>query len=123
VYKVVLFDFVQQKRYISSKMQVVVTQVCPSFLPELINMIPTTIAPRDTQMGGSEAQQIPPTIFSPMDDGAPPSSVPTIGNAADNDDVSTVVPSTYEPASLDKIEYNIKLLMTNKQDSSDPTLH
>jgi hypothetical protein len=53
------------------------------------------------------------------DDDTPPSSVvPTIAKAADDDDASTVVPSTYEPTPLETIEYNIKLLMTNKQDSS-----
>jgi hypothetical protein len=54
LYKAVLFDLVQQKRYTSSKNLVVVsTQVCPSFLPDLINMIPSTIAPCHTQMLGS----------------------------------------------------------------------
>jgi hypothetical protein len=116
-----LFDLIQQKRYTSRKILLVVTQVHPSFLPELINMTPTTIAPSDTQMPGSEAQQIPPTIFNPTDVDAPPSSVPTGDNAADNDDVSTIVP-TNKSAPLDMIEYNIKLLMTNKQDISDPVL-
>jgi hypothetical protein len=100
---------------------VVVTQVGPSFLPDLINMTPTTIAPSDTQMPGSEAQQIPPTIFNPTDDDGPPSRVPTGDDVAEEDDVSTVVP-TNEPEPLDVIEYNIKLLMKNKQDNSDSEL-
>jgi hypothetical protein len=104
-----LFDLVQQERYTSSKILVVVTQVRPSFLPDLINMTPTTIAPSDTQMpgSGSDAQQIPPTIFNPMDDDAPPSSVPTGDDVTEEDDVSTVVP-TNEPEPLDVIEYNNK---------------
>jgi hypothetical protein len=122
LYKVLLFDLVQQKRYTSSKSLVVVTQVRPlPFLPDLINMIPTSIAPSDTQMPDSDAQQTPPTIFNQMDDDAPPSSVPTGDNAADDDGVSTVVP-TNEPEPIDMIEYNIKLLMMNKQDISDSTL-
>jgi hypothetical protein len=51
---------------------VVVTEVHPSFLPDMINMTPTTITPSNTQMPGSEAQQIPPTTFNPTDDDAPP---------------------------------------------------
>jgi hypothetical protein len=124
LYKVVLFDLVQQKRYTSSKILVVVTQVRPSFLPDLINMTPTTIAPSDTQMPGSDSQQIPPTIFNPTDDDdddAPPSSGPTGDDVTEEDDVSTVVP-TNEPEPLDVIKYNIKLLMTNKQDNSDSEL-
>jgi hypothetical protein len=85
-------------------------------------MTPTTIAHIDTQMPGSDVQQIPATIFNPTDDDAPPSSVPT-GNdvAPDKDDVSTVVP-TNEPEPLDVIKYNIKLIMTYRQDISDSTL-
>jgi hypothetical protein len=121
LYKVVLFDFVQQKRYTSiSMILVVVTQVHPSFLPDLITMSPTTIAPIDTQMPGSEAQQIPLTIFNPTDDDAPSSSVPTGDKVADDDDVSTIVPTSHEPAPLDMMKYNIELLMTYKQDNSDP---
>jgi hypothetical protein len=121
LYKVVLFDLVQQKRYTSSKILVVVTQVRPSFLPDLINMTPTTMAPSDTQMPGSDTQQIPPTFFNPTDDDAPPSSGPTGDDVAEEYDVSTVVP-TNEPEPLDVIKYNIKLLMTNKQDNSDSEL-
>jgi hypothetical protein len=116
LYKVVLFDLVQQKRCTSSKILVVLTQVRPSFLPDLINMTPTTIRRSDTQMPGSDAQQIPPTIFNPTDkddDNAPPSSGPTGDDVAEEDDVSTVVP-TNEPETLDMIEYNIKLLIMTK---------
>jgi hypothetical protein len=84
-------------------------------------MTPTTIAPSDTQMPGSDAQHIPPTIFNPTDDDILPSSVPTDDDVAEEDDVSTIVP-TNEPKPLDAIEYNIKLLMTNKQDNSDSEL-
>jgi hypothetical protein len=85
-------------------------------------MTPTTIAPSVTQMPGSDAQQIPPTMFNPMDVDAPPSSVPTGDDVAPyKDDASTVVP-TNEPEPLDVIEYNIKLLMMNKQDISDSAL-
>jgi hypothetical protein len=72
LYKVVLFDLVQQKSYTSSKILLVVTQVCPFFfLPDFINMTPTkTTAPSDTQMPGSDSQQTPPTIFNPNDDDA-----------------------------------------------------
>jgi hypothetical protein len=79
-------------------------------------MTPTTIAPSDTQMPGSDAQHIPPTDYD-----APPSSGPTGNDVAEEDDVSTVVP-TNEPEPLDVIKYNIKLLMTNKQDNSDSEL-
>jgi hypothetical protein len=105
LYKVVLFDLVQQKRYTSSKILVVVTQGRPSFLSDLINMTPTTIAPSDTQMPGSDAQQIPPTISIPTDDDDDdaPSSGPTGDDVAEEDDVSTVVP-TNEPEPLDVIE-------------------
>jgi hypothetical protein len=100
LYKVILFDLVQQKRYTSSMILVVVTQVCPSFLPDLIKTTPTTIAPSNTQMpGGSDTQQIPPTTFNPTDNDAPPSSVPTCDDfAPDKDDVNTSVPTGNEPA-------------------------
>jgi hypothetical protein len=118
LYKVVLFDLVQQKRYTTSKILVVVTKVRPSFLPDLINMTPTTIAPSDTQMPGSVTQPTPPTTFNPTGDDTPPSSVPTGDDIADEDDVSTVVRTGDDQAPLEQIEYNIKLLMTNKQDNS-----
>jgi hypothetical protein len=72
-------------------------------------------------MPGSEAQPTPPMTFNPTgDDDAPPSSVPTGDNAADEDGFSTIVPSTSnEQAPLDKIKYNIKLLMPIRQDNSN----
>jgi hypothetical protein len=112
---VVLFNLVQQKRYTSSKILVVVTQaVHPSVLPALINMTPTrTTAPSDTQMPGSVTQPIFSTSFHLPDDDA----------AADDDDDATVITTNSKVPSELTGEYNIKLLMTNKQqDISDPAL-
>jgi hypothetical protein len=78
--------------------KLVVTQVRPSFLPDLINMTPTTIAPSNTQMHGSVTQPTPPTTSNPTDYDTPPSSVPTSDEVADEDDVSTIVPNRNEQA-------------------------
>lgn len=68
MYKVDLFDFIHQKRYYSSKILVVVTQVRPSVLSPLINMTSTSPPPTldDTQMSGSNFD--PPTTDQDDDD-------------------------------------------------------
>jgi hypothetical protein len=114
-YKVVLFDLVQQKRYTSSKYLVVVTQVCPSFLPDLIDMTPSTIAPWDTQMPGSiTCQHTFATSFHLSDDD-------TAADDVDDDDDATVI-TTNSKVPYEITEYNIKLLMTNEVDISVPAL-
>jgi hypothetical protein len=117
--KVVWFDLVQQKRYTSSKILVVVTQVCPSFLPDLINMrcLALTLN-KSLQLFSIQRMMMMMMMMMLLQVDL---YRPTGDDITEEDDVSTVVP-TNEPKPLDVIEYNIKLLMTNKQDNSDSEL-
>jgi hypothetical protein len=95
---------------------VVVTQVRPSpFLPDLINMTSSTIALCDTQMPGSVTQHTFATSFPHLSDDD------TAVDGVDDDTDDTVI-TTNSKVPYEITEYNIKLLMMNEKDISNPAL-
>jgi hypothetical protein len=97
------------------------SQIFPSILPELINMTHTTSAPSHTQMPGSITQHPHSNSFDlpggvanlPLD----PVDGGFCDTNGDDDDPSVLTPNS--KVNLPWMEYNIKLLMTNKQGNSD----